>query len=439
MPARVDDLLASAAFLVAHRGSGDNWPEHTLTAYRNALAAGAAAVEISVRATADKVLVCHHDANLERTTGRPGALAELSYAELSTLRVDARPWLGEATPLEPISRVEDVLAALPVGCLAFVEDKDGTNTMALLDLLDRQPDATRRFVWKQWGPARQVKAARERGYRSWGYFTPESIDRVEEFAADHDALGAYVGQDDQTVARLVAMGKPVIVWEVHTRQQRDRLRALGVQGLMCSNVPYVSTDRSAASATGFQTAQRAAGDLPPQPESGWQGQPALLPGNSRVKLAGPAATPRYSLGSLAPITVDRYRLSVGFDWPGPVADQARAGISLGLADDGPYHPAKANPSGCVQLWRDGSGAIGLSHQPAGAASGTELARIQAEPSGALEVGLEVGAGELVLQVGQTAARAARPGSLGGYLWLWAEQVGAAGALVGPVSVAASND
>lgn len=47
-PPTVGELLSRPRFVVAHRGSGDNWPEHTLTAYANALAAGADAVEISL-------------------------------------------------------------------------------------------------------------------------------------------------------------------------------------------------------------------------------------------------------------------------------------------------------------------------------------------------------------------------------------------------------
>lgn len=433
-PRDVDSLLAGRSFVVAHRGSGDNWPEHTLAAYRNSLTAGADAVEISVRRTADGVLVCHHDADLARVTGSAGLVAETSYEQLSELRVDARPWLGQAMPLEPISRLEDVLAGLPSDCLAFIEDKDGSNTMALLDLLDRQPDATRRFVWKQWAPARQVNAARERGYRSWGYFTPESIDRVDAFVADHDALGIYVTQDDPTIQRVVAMGKPVIVWEVHTRSQRDRLRALGVRGLMCSNVPYVTSDGPAGTATRFESGKRAAGDLPPQPEAGWKGQPALVPGSARVNLVGPAATPRYCLGSLAPIRSDAYRLSVGFGWPAEPGPQARAGLSFGLPDDAPYHPAQANPSGSVQVWRDAAGAVVLAHHKAGEAGATELARLDGG-RGDVQVRVTVSPAELVLEVGQASARVSRPEPAGGYLWLWASGVDAGGALVGPVSVA----
>jgi glycerophosphoryl diester phosphodiesterase len=53
---------------VAHRGASAYAPEHTLAAYRLALAQGADYVEQDLAVTKDGVLICLHDASLERTT-----------------------------------------------------------------------------------------------------------------------------------------------------------------------------------------------------------------------------------------------------------------------------------------------------------------------------------------------------------------------------------
>ena len=53
---------------VAHRGASAYAPEHTLTAYRLALAQGADFVEQDLAVTRDGVLICLHDPTLERTT-----------------------------------------------------------------------------------------------------------------------------------------------------------------------------------------------------------------------------------------------------------------------------------------------------------------------------------------------------------------------------------
>ncbi|HWQ32463.1 MAG TPA: glycerophosphodiester phosphodiesterase family protein [Blastocatellia bacterium] len=54
--------------LIAHRGASGSAPEHTLEAYRLALAQGADFVEPDLQITRDGVLVCLHDLTLERTT-----------------------------------------------------------------------------------------------------------------------------------------------------------------------------------------------------------------------------------------------------------------------------------------------------------------------------------------------------------------------------------
>ena len=57
----------SFATLVS-RWSPNSAPEHTLAAYRLALAMGADFVEQDLQMTSDGVLVCLHDTTLERTT-----------------------------------------------------------------------------------------------------------------------------------------------------------------------------------------------------------------------------------------------------------------------------------------------------------------------------------------------------------------------------------
>jgi glycerophosphoryl diester phosphodiesterase len=54
--------------LIAHRGASAYAPEHTLSAYRLALAQGADFVEQDLQIAKDGVLVCLHDLTLERTT-----------------------------------------------------------------------------------------------------------------------------------------------------------------------------------------------------------------------------------------------------------------------------------------------------------------------------------------------------------------------------------
>ncbi len=96
----------SRKILVAHRGASAYAPEHTLDAYRLALAQGVDFVEQDLQISKDGVLVCLHDLTLERTTdvetmfpdrarvdarGRPTwPVSDFTVSELK--RLDAGSW-----------------------------------------------------------------------------------------------------------------------------------------------------------------------------------------------------------------------------------------------------------------------------------------------------------------------------------------------------------
>lgn len=71
--------------VVAHRGASEAAPEHTLAAYRKAIADGADALECDVRLTADGHLVCVHDRRINRTSNGRGAVSALELADLAAL------------------------------------------------------------------------------------------------------------------------------------------------------------------------------------------------------------------------------------------------------------------------------------------------------------------------------------------------------------------
>lgn len=377
----VGELLASTPFFVAHRGSGDNWPEHTMAAYAGSVAAGAGAIEVSVCATADGVLVCHHDLDLRRMSQDPRRVADLTWAELQQVQIDARAWLGPNVDPEPIPRLSEVLDAFATRRVIFIEDKQGTNTTALLDLMDQQPDATEHFVWKQWAGARQRSAAAARGYRTWGYLTSWLYDDLTTIGADFDLLGVHHRASDAQIAAVVALGKPVVCWEVHYRSVRDRLLGLGVQGMMASNLPYVAELSELASQDSFGTGRRAAGDLPWTIDHGWGPQPTFDPLTRSVALAG-AGLQAYHLGSMAPLaSLDSYRLRWEMRWPEELPASGRhAGISFGQADDSDYRPlARADVAGYHLVVRTG-GSVELYSRAAGETGGTRLAAVATQPA-----------------------------------------------------------
>lgn len=125
---------ARAVRVVAHRGASHAHPEHTLAAYRQAIADGADALECDVRLTADHKLVCVHDRRVERTSDGRGLVSEMTYEELSAL--DFGAWKGVGHAGARVLLFEDLLrealaAPRPVGLA--VETKHPTRAGGLLE------------------------------------------------------------------------------------------------------------------------------------------------------------------------------------------------------------------------------------------------------------------------------------------------------------------
>lgn len=78
--------------VVAHRGASADEAEHTLAAYRRAIADGADGLECDVRLTRDGVLVCVHDRRINRTSTGHGAVSKLELADMAEL--DFGSWRG---------------------------------------------------------------------------------------------------------------------------------------------------------------------------------------------------------------------------------------------------------------------------------------------------------------------------------------------------------
>jgi glycerophosphoryl diester phosphodiesterase len=91
--------------LVAHRGASAYAPEHTLEAYRLAVAQGADFVEQDLQITKDGTLVCLHDLTLERTTNVeevfPGR-----YREEESNGVTRRRWYVSDFTWKEIQRLD---------------------------------------------------------------------------------------------------------------------------------------------------------------------------------------------------------------------------------------------------------------------------------------------------------------------------------------------
>ena len=93
-PARDFPYFDAPPIGLAHRGGAlhpDNvGRENTLEAFVTAVGLGFRYLETDVHATRDGVVVAFHDASLDRVTDGTGAMADLTWAEVSRVRIDGR-------------------------------------------------------------------------------------------------------------------------------------------------------------------------------------------------------------------------------------------------------------------------------------------------------------------------------------------------------------
>lgn len=243
----ITDLLSTNPFYIAHRGSGDNWPEHTMRGFKSSAYWGLKALEVSVNITSDNVMVVHHDTTTTRMTGQALTIASSTAAQLDALTNTAALTDNTGQIRQPIPRLSEVMAAFASNHVLFIEAKTGGAWQStLLDYMLTFPNATSHLVWKAPIIA-GFAGAKSRGFKTWGYLQqddPAHADwqglvaktDVDWIGVSHTATDAYI---QGVVALANSLNKKVIMWEIHSVADRNRAAGLGVQGMMTSNVKTV--------------------------------------------------------------------------------------------------------------------------------------------------------------------------------------------------------
>ncbi|NLZ46207.1 MAG: glycerophosphodiester phosphodiesterase [Clostridiales bacterium] len=115
--------------LIAHRGLfNDNYPENSLSAFKNAVLNGIA-IELDVRLTKDCKIVVFHDSDLNRMTGIDAELSDFTYEQLSILNL--------SNTNEHIPTLSQVLKLVDGKVPIFIEIKGGAPIGTLEKRLDK--------------------------------------------------------------------------------------------------------------------------------------------------------------------------------------------------------------------------------------------------------------------------------------------------------------
>ncbi|MFJ6756615.1 MULTISPECIES: glycerophosphodiester phosphodiesterase [unclassified Streptomyces] len=239
---QMQPLTARDVRVIAHRGASHKHPEHTLAAYRQAIADGADALECDVRLTADRKLVCVHDRRVERTSDGRGAVSGMTYEELCAL--DFGGWKGEEHRGAQVLLFEDLLkealaADRPVGLA--VETKHPTRTGGRLEaelvrvlkehgLADGSAGLVEVMSFSRNALTRLNRLAP--GLPSV-YLIERRLRPVRPPFAGHAGPGIdLLRKDPGLVARLKAKGLSVRVWTVDEPEDVELCLRLGVDTLI---------------------------------------------------------------------------------------------------------------------------------------------------------------------------------------------------------------
>lgn len=240
----------SAGWFLAHRGSGAEFPEHTMVGYDASMEllrtnGFVPAMEVSCVAAADKTLFCMHDPDFDKSTTSTGAAVNRPWSEISALITSSEAdYLGPGWPGQKLVTLREVLDRFIHNTVIFVEAKTNQAVQPLQRmLLEDYPQARQNIVVKMAYNNSLLSWARTNGFTTWGYLAGDGLTSDAELNAYDsvvDMWGVPTITTDARVAQIVARGKDVIMWEIHRRAQVTQLVALGVKGLMCSRIAYVT-------------------------------------------------------------------------------------------------------------------------------------------------------------------------------------------------------
>jgi glycerophosphoryl diester phosphodiesterase len=234
---------------IAHRGGAEEAPENTLEAFGAAVALGYRYLETDAHVSRDGVVVAFHDARLDDSTDRTGAIAALSSAEIAA--ADAgyvfSPDGGRSHPFRArgirIPRLDELLLRWPEARVN-IDPKADACVEPLVAVIDRLG------AWDRVGIGsfsdrrlRRVRAlSRGRACTSMG---PRAVAAARAAAlcgsmprqgADCIQVPLRRGPIPIVTAGFVRAahraGLPVHVWTVNAESSMHELLDLGVDGIM---------------------------------------------------------------------------------------------------------------------------------------------------------------------------------------------------------------
>jgi glycerophosphoryl diester phosphodiesterase len=233
-----------AAF--AHRGGATYQPnlhrENSMHAFKEAVAFGYRYLETDVHATRDGVLLAFHDHVLDRVTEHKGAIADMTYAQISEARIhgkDPIPTLSELLAEFPDARFNvDAKSPTAVALLvSTIEDYEAHDRVCVASFgIRRLYELRRRLGWRVPSAASAVGIAANRflPWMTWALNTPAAVLQMP--------ISVPIGGRRLEVLTPTLLeaahraDKKVQIWTVDDSETMERLIDAGVDGIFTDRI-----------------------------------------------------------------------------------------------------------------------------------------------------------------------------------------------------------
>lgn len=222
--------------IVAHRGSNEVLPEHSLAAYAEALKLGVDALECDVRLTRDGHLVLHHDRLVNRTSNGQGAVSDLTLKELREMDFSVRrevPSGPEYSRIVTLPELLELVEGHPVKLL--VETKHPTRYGArveqrLFSILKHYPDVDATVMSFSRAALHRARVMSPTTPLVWLFQYP--LGPPPTFARTIGADARMVLKRLEMIERAHRAGRQVYVWTVNDPGDAQILAKHGVDAII---------------------------------------------------------------------------------------------------------------------------------------------------------------------------------------------------------------
>ncbi|MDF2542536.1 MAG: glycerophosphoryl diester phosphodiesterase [Herbinix sp.] len=222
--------------VLSHRGNSSEAPENTIPALEYAIEAMADYAEIDIRQTKDGVIILSHDPSLKRTARLKKYVYDLTYEELKS--IDVGSWFSKKFKGTTIPTLEEVLDYCKGRIKLNIEIKISGHEQdleeKLVELID-QYDFEHQCIISStnYDSLVKIKSLNEElrtGYvltAVYGNFYHK--DYIDLFSIKSN----YVTK--KVVEHAHSIGKDIQVWTVNSTKEIERLKSLGVDGIVTDN------------------------------------------------------------------------------------------------------------------------------------------------------------------------------------------------------------